>query len=212
MVGLKELSLIINVACLILCKKNKEMIKGLVILSAFVLVIAALPLVWFFLLAQIQHQGASGVSHSIHFARGNMAVDFIMSAVAQLRFSFSVRGELPRVIRALPQVVAGAAGIATIAAVFRKNKMLNNLAVVCIASWLMYYIMTACSFYGYNSWNPESLGTNNIGGRYGLFLSPLWVLVLIYGTYLFSVTVKEKVPGNIWIWYRAIFVAAVFVF
>lgn len=119
---------------------------------------------------------------------------------------------MSKIIRVLPLGIVGVAGMATIVAVFQKKKMLNNLVGICIASWLIYYIMTACSLYGYNSWNPESLGTDNIGGKYGLFFSPLWVLVLIYGIYLFSIIVKEKASRNIWIWYRVLFAIAVFTF
>ncbi|MBD5453751.1 MAG: glycosyltransferase family 39 protein, partial [Lachnospiraceae bacterium] len=193
--------------------KKKEMIKLLIILTAIVLVIAVMPLVWFFLLTQLQHQGTTSVSHSVYFANDrNVAVDFIVSVLSQLGFNFGGKGDLPQIARRLPTIVVAVAIIATIIAGLRKKKMLNNLVGVCIVSWLIYYIITACSLYGYNSWNAESLGTNNIGKSYGLFFTPLWVLTLTYGIYLFSIIVKEKVSKNIWMGYRVLFTIAVFIF
>lgn len=193
--------------------KNKEIIKRIILLTVFVLVVAVLPLIWLFLLPQIQHQGITSVSHNIHFAKNrSMIVDFIMSVLKQLHWNFGVRGELPRIIRGLPLGVVGVAGIATIIIVVRKNKMAVHLVCICIASWLIYYIMTACSFYGYNSWNAESLGTDNIGGKYGLFLSPLWVTTLVYGAYHFSIFVKEKASNITWILYSVLLAIAIFIF
>lgn len=195
------------------CNKKKEMIKKLLILTVFVLVIAALPLAYFFLLPQLQHQGTTGISHNIHFANDrNIAVDFIVSVLRQLGFIFGGRGELPQIIKGLPTKVIDVAIIATIIAGLGKKKMLNNLIGICIVSWLIYYIMTACSLYGYNNWNAESLGTNNIGNRYGLFLSPLWILTLTYGIFLFSIIIKEKASKKIWMGYRVLFAFAVFIF
>lgn len=193
--------------------KNRDMMKWLITLTAIVLVIAVLPLVWFFLLPQIQHQGTTSVSHRFHFAKDrNIFVDFIVSVLKQLVWNFKARGELPKIIKGMPLGAVCIAGIATIIAVFQKKKMLNNFVGVCIISWLIYYIATACSLYGYNSWNAESLGTDNIGGRYGLFFSPLWVLVLTYGIYLFSTIVKEKTSKNVWMGYRMLFLAAISIF
>lgn len=146
--------------------------------------IAAAFLLYFFLIRQMEHQGSIAISHTPVFRHGIIDVFYSAAATGGSIFSGS---------KYLQLVIAAICGILIIASLPQKNRLLMNLLSVFVSAWLLYYIATAISVYGYNNWNPDSLGTSNIGGRYCLFFVPFLVTTLIYGTYYaYSCFIKLK--------------------
>ena len=173
------------VALLLKCVKRRENIRELVFSTLFAAAAAAL-LVYFFLMKQMQHQGSIAVSHVPVFAYG--AIDIFVSFAKT--FAFTFHG-----FKWIQAAAALPAGGMLLIALLKKDKTLLNLLLIVIVGWIAYYLLTACSFYGYNgTWNPNQLGTANIGGRYSLMFAPLLNVLLIYGIYRFFKQLPER-PG-----------------
>lgn len=133
------------------------------------------PLLAFFLLPQMAGQGSAAVSHAPVFARGNPIVDFVVgggSSVLSL-FTFGLVGRAV----ALPLLVLSALGLLPL---IRSRPEVGRLLAVAACSFVLYYLLVACSLYGYNYWDGRT-GTHNLGGRYLLFLVPLIVASLVAG-------------------------------
>jgi len=177
--------------------KNVLMLKKIVLISIIVLIVAVFPLIWFFMLPQMSSQGSASVSHIPYFKYSNVIVDFFVSIMFQFGWNFHVLGMREQIISYIQPALAGLAGIVTLIALFRKNKTLKSLIFICLWSWIIFYIAVACSFYAYNGWLPTR-GTENIGGRYGVFFIPLWILTLCYGMYVFSDWLKTKASINVY--------------
>ncbi len=168
--------------------KKKEKLGGILLLSV---VAAALGIILICLFAypQMCQQGTVSVSHAPYFAHNNVILDFILSIAKQLSFSFNGG-------RHITTLIAVFAALMTLMAAKKKNRLLIGFICICIVSWLIYYAVVACSFYGYNSWSL-TMGTQNIGNRYGLAFVPFWILLLNFGVYSFWKLSKEKCNARI---------------
>lgn len=163
--------------------KRKKMIKEMFFFSLFAAA-AAVLLVTLFLLPQMQNQGSAAVSHAPVFANG--AVDVFVALAKTAAFTFN-GGKWVQPATVLP------AGALLLFALLKKNRMLIHLLVLFFSGWIVYYFLTACSIYGYNgTWNPGSLGTANIGGRYSLVFAPLLAVATVYGVYCACAQRTEK--------------------
>lgn len=65
---------------------------------------------------------------------------------------------------------------------------MKYLVLAFFISWILYYIAVVHSFYAYNNWS----GNTKFGNKYGLFLSPILIVMLTYGVYIFYRWVTEK--------------------
>lgn len=165
------------------CVKQRKNIAELILSSLLAAAAAALLLV-FFLTKQMQRQGSISVSHVPVFAYG--AIDVFVSFAKT--FAFTFRG-----FKWIQAAAALPAGALLLLALLRKDKTLVNLLLIFACGWTAYYLLTACSFYGYNgTWNPNQLGTANIGGRYSLMFAPLLSLLLTYGVYCFCAQSRDS--------------------
>ena len=163
--------------------KRKKMIGELTFFSLLAAA-AAVPLVVYFLLPQMRHQGSDSVLRTPVFAYG--AADVLVGLAKTVAFTFR-GGKWIQPAAVLP------AGVLLLFALPQKNKMLLRLIVLFACGWIAYYLLTACSVYGYNGrWNPNSLGTANIGGRYSLMFAPLLAVVTVYGVYCACTRKLEK--------------------
>lgn len=191
--GAAFLIIILYFSLIIQCIKNKnyKILKKLGIMSIIVLVVAVFPLIWFFMLPQMKNQGSATVSHMPYFRNNNILIDFIISIILQLAWNFHPSGLYGNIIYYIQPALAGIASLISILALFKKDKTLKKLMVLCICSWIIFYIAIACSFYGYNGWESTH-GTENMGRRYGMFFIPLWIVTLCYGIYTFSEWFKTK--------------------
>lgn len=193
------------------CIRKKSNNKKLFfILSAIAAIFAAL-LITLFLIPQIINQGTTSISHTPYFAYGNIIYDFIAGIFLQVNFSFCIYSQYFFVIRLIIKIVA----IMTIFSIlFNKDEKLRILATATLIIWIIYYLAVACSIYGYNNWNATRIGTGNIGGRYGLFLVPLWCFILLYGFYTApKINVGKLTPTwKLICKYLGIFLTLLFVF
>ena len=156
--------------------KRKKRLRELLIGSLAAL-IAAVLLVRFFLISQMRVQGSAGVSHTPVFAYG--IADVFVSLARTLVFTFH-SGKWIQLALAAP------AGLLLLFALPQRDRTLFRLLLLLSCGWIAYYLLTACSVYGYNGrWNPNQLGTANIGGRYSLMFAPLMAVTLVYGVYRF---------------------------
>ena len=148
---------------------------GELILFSFLAAVAAGLLVFYFLLPQMNRQASAMNSHVPVFVYG--PADIFVSLAKTVAFSF--RGG-----KWIQPLVVAPAGLMMLSALPQKNKTLLNLALLFALGWAAYYLLTACSVYGYNgTWNALSVGTANIGGRYSLMFAPLLSVMIVYGVY-----------------------------
>lgn len=164
------------------CLKDNKSLKILLTGTGIVALGAVLPLLYFFLLPQLEHQGTTTISHMPVFAI-NPIVDYIIGALITLWAGFKLHSA-DGLLGFIPLSIVCAAVLASIIALFKKNKEYIQFVVICVITYSLYFVAVACSFYGYNNWSGK-LGCFNLsgaGGRYFLFLVPLFVITLTYGT------------------------------
>ena len=173
--------------------RKKEKIRELLILSGLAL-LAAVPLVVFFILPQMDNQGTTGVSHRPVFFKGNPLVDFFLAAA---RVCSLLSGS--RLLGAgLCLCIAGAVAAPFLLKKGKTRSLLLHLLFLLIGTWLLYYAAVACSFYAYNYYRP-TLGTSNIqtnGGRYNLVLVPFLTLFATCGLSSLVRTLGEKAAAG----------------
>ena len=191
--------------------KNFKILKQIIIISVIIAVVAAFPLIWFFMLPQMDNQGSATVSHIPYFRNSNIIIDFIISIVVQVAWNFHPSGLYNSKMYYIQPALAGIAGLVTLAALLRRDKTLKHLAGLCICSWIIFYIAVACSFYAYNGWMPTR-GTENMGKSYGMFFIPLWTLTLCDGIYIFTRWIKAKAGKNIFRGYTILLAAAMCIY
>lgn len=150
-------------------------------------VLLAIPLVIFFLIPQIQHQGTMEVSHSPVFFHGGPLRDFVWEFWHLL--CRAAGGEIGGAIWIL--FLTGAAAAALLMPRGRMKSLLLCLLAVCACIWVVLFAAVACSFYGYNVWDG-TLGTENMSGRYVLFYLPLLLLFGIGGTFLLAREIGKR--------------------
>ena len=151
--------------------KRKEKVKVFCV-SSIAAAFLALLLTVYFLVPQLMHQGTVTVSHVPRFACGNIFVDFIYSPIKQLEANFGTYQYVPVLLL-----------LAVALLNYRRDGLLYKFSCISLCCWLSYYVMVACSLYVYNFWSP-SLGTQNIGSRYGVILDPLILITGCYGVYV----------------------------
>ena len=160
----------------------KREIRKELLICTFTAVVSAVVLVLFFFIPQITKQGTVSVSHAPNFIFNNILVDVLYGFVCQTQYCFA-NGQCIFVLLSLTASLI----------VCRKVKMLRSICCVGIVCWFLYYIAAAFSFYGYNFYVPLT-GTQNLGNRYGLFLSPLLLFIACCGLYALLEKVSAKKP------------------
>ncbi len=143
---------------------------------------AVIPLIFVFLIPQMGKQGSSSVSHTPVFVRGPVT-DLITGSGVMLRSMFGYYTYLGVLVLLLICCFG----------LFSKAKAVIYPALSVASAWLVYYIAVSCSFYGYNvTWNPGSLGTANLGGKYSFFFIPAVVVLCSAGLGVLSDRIKAK--------------------
>ncbi|MBD5209844.1 MAG: glycosyltransferase family 39 protein [Barnesiella sp.] len=157
--------------------KNKSMIKLSILGGLIVITVFGLPLLFFFLLPQMQMQESITVSHSPVFIN-NILYSLWYGIVKMFRFF------ILSVSSRLFDCILAAFSIMAFAALFYKNRTIFKLWLATITNYLLYFILVACSFYAYNRWDGN-LGCYNLGQRYILYLIPIAFLTFYYSIYVF---------------------------
>lgn len=162
-------------------EKNAKGIKHFLLLSAVTLALAVLPLLLLFTIPQMKNQGSMSIGHGMFFARGFIK-DFFSGFADVLTWLFG------------KEWLCAALILLAICAVtaFFKHKKTAFPVLALLVSWVLYFFAVSCSFYGYNNWKPESVGTMNLGGKYSLFFIPLLVVLMISGVGLIVNRIKGR--------------------
>ncbi len=172
----------------LLVRKQYSCIKKLAIPSLTTLVIAAFPLLFFYLIPQMENQGSLHIEHTPYFRYGNLSVDFVRSFIKNFRWLFTPDGEnFSFSLMAIPALISF---ILTWIGNKRKRLFIISISLF-LGVWTLYYFLTAFNFYGVRCYD-ETRGTWNIGLRYSLFLIPCTVPILTYIFFTSSIFIKEK--------------------
>ncbi len=154
-------------------KGDKRLLTVMIASVAVVMVFFAAPLIYFFLIPQMEHQNSIGVSHYPVF-RKNIFYSVPYGVFCLIQFIFGS----PLLFAPLTIFV----GLFSFLGLRNHNKLLTTFWITLVAVYLLYFILVACSFYGYNGWNV-SFGCYNLGGRYTLYIAPPMLITLIYGLF-----------------------------
>ncbi len=174
----------ISLLGMLIHRRSKKGLKIFLYTSVATLFFAIIPLIYFFILPQMSKQGSITVTHDFYFAHGNLIYDLFRSALHILaRLTGS---QLCGII------ASGLLFVGAIALILKRNSLLLGLLISLLIGASVYYLATATSYYGYNKWDPNSLGTMNVGGRYALFFLPIVVLTCSYSAYHFATLLKTK--------------------
>lgn len=181
------LGLYISLLIQICNAREAELIKKYLMMTLLTGLLAVIPLVVFFLVPQMRKQGSATVDHSFVF-KVNIVIDYFKGIFDHLWWDFAGYS-----IRVFGYIIFAGVVIAFVVTVimFFKNKELLHYGLVFAICWTVYFFTTACSVYGYNDW-AKSLGTNNLAGRYGIFLIPFFVIVFTIGVFSFLSSIKHQ--------------------
>ncbi len=171
----------IAVFALLIKEKRTKELKQFLLISAVTLAVAVLPLLILFTIPQMNHQGSMTVDHGMSFSRG-FFVDFFAGFKDTLGSLFGA----DRVTGVLIVLASCPASL------FINRKKMAYPILALLISWALYFITVSCSFYGYNYWKPESVGTMNLGGKYSLFFIPVIVVLMISGLGILVDHIKDK--------------------
>lgn len=174
--------------CYIYIKQKKyTSLKRFLIVGVATFIITIIPLLYLFLRIQIMNQGTDAVDHTFVFAGsllGGIPYSFFKSIYEQIVWFFSTaliwgwRSQyfmLSAVFLAL---------ILTFTSMFQKQRSHILIPTIFASSfcYILFFLLSACSLYSYNSWDGK-LGCYNIihQTRYVLFIVPLLIFTIVIG-------------------------------
>ena len=169
----------------VLKRRDKKLVIFLSLCTVFVLVVFALPLLYYFLIPQMTHQHSIGVSHAPVFQK-NVIYSFFYGIYAILRFLFT---------NTTPVFLLGIVLLACLLSfigLLSKNKLLFSIWGALVLVYILYFVLVATSFYAYNDWDNRR-GCYNLGFRYTLYMAPLVLLTIVYGIYNLMELIKKNV-------------------
>lgn len=172
-------------------------LKIFLISSAVTCTVAVIPLVVFFVIPQMSLQGSSAISHWPFF-RYNFLIDFLVGGGITLYSLFGGKTAIGVIVLI----------ILCFFSLFIQPKVIGVPFLSMVITWTLYFAAVCCSYYGYNSWNPTSVGFMNLGGRYALFLVPGIVVILTIGMGIVAKRIRDKNKK----WYSVIVICAVLSF
>lgn len=175
------LGMYITAAVFIIRAKKRKTLKQFAILSVAALFMAAAPLITIYLIPQMNKQGSLSVSHQPFFGRG-LLIDFTIGfsdMLASMFGEFAITGIL--IIFALSFI-----------SLFVKPKQMIYPFITVFITWVLYFVSVCCSVYGFNFWNPDSIGSSNLGGKYSFFFIPCLVVLMSSGISILTEMIKEK--------------------
>lgn len=155
-------------------KEDRKTLYNLIIASLIELFVAVIPLIYFFLFRQLQLQGTLSISHAPIYEIGP-----IMDAVYALyeQIGWCLAASLKSKAGCWGALIIGTEIVCTIIASFLKQRTLKYMIFAFCVSWILYYVAVIHSYYAYNNWS----GNIKFGNKYGLFFSPVLIVILTYG-------------------------------
>lgn len=191
--------LYLSLAFIFIKDKNIKALKIGAIASVITFVFAILPLVIFFMIPQASRLSSGAPTHLPVFIRNGIfdyVIGFFESLCWAICFGWSVG--VPDLFVSLeffsPQMIIGifpgnliffCVVISFFCTVFiwlKKEKEILPFFVALFIAYTCYFFAVACSFYGYNTWNPTSIGCSNLNGKYSMFFVPFFAVFFTIGT------------------------------
>lgn len=171
--------------------RDKTALKKIMAATVLATVIAVMPLVYFFVIPQMIHQGSAQVSHLPVFEGDNILYDFLRGMILQAKWSLYIKTRwhwdiLTLIFQFMLFIPFAAAFIPVFGTMFSKKKMCAVFASACVVSILLYYGCVVTSFYSHISY------ATRFGNRYGLFFIPLWLFTAIHAASVFCQNRKKK--------------------
>lgn len=191
--------LVVPLYLALLLHNRHQTLKKMMLGTLVVLVVAAAPLVVFFLIPQMANQGSISVSHAPVFET-NLILDYIKGILRVINYCFLFSSTISFPARIPAILVCFALLLALLGYICqRKNVWVLYGLSVCVLSYTMYFAAVTFSYYGYNDWQGTQ-GTINLGQRYCLFFAPVIVVVLVYGLHLTwkKISIKWNWSKSVW--------------
>ncbi len=164
--------LLLSILIRVLQTKRAVAIKQLVVVYLVTFLTAAVPLIMFFLLPQMENQVPSSENvEAWNFYNNSVVQDFIHMFIDVFRWN-----TIESITRFFYPALAVSIGLLLISIfllAFSKDKLLKHLLLCNLGTWILYYIPTRAGIYarGY------------FGFRYNIFFIPLWLISMIYMLY-----------------------------
>ena len=166
---------------------NRTSLFRLCVMGVITCVIAVIPLYVFFVRIQLTGQGTDGISHTPVFVgnfMGGIPYSLTISFYEQIKWIFSTSLIWGWRSLQIMLIVISVGFTCIFYAVFHKQRLcvlLPSIAATLIC-YLSFFVLSACSYYAYNSWDGI-LGCYNIikHTRYVLFFVPLLVFTFYVG-------------------------------
>ncbi|MEG1847570.1 MAG: glycosyltransferase family 39 protein [Lachnospiraceae bacterium] len=161
------LPLAMSVGIRILQSKEWNRLKQLICVYLITFLVAAIPLLIFFIIPQLQNQTTFGPgSAAWRFYQNNFFLDFIHMFIDVFRWN-----TIESITRfyGVALIITILLGLMAFACFTRSRSILLKHLILCnIATWILYYIPTRAGIYG----------RGYFGFRYNLFFIPLWLLTI----------------------------------
>ena len=162
--------------------KDKRLFRITILLSALSMILVVLPLMILFLIPQMNSQTTFNTSHIPHFTY-NAFQDYIIGFKKIVSDIFNNNLITMGVILLL---------VLCIIALFIERKRMVLPIITLVITYTLYFVATACSFYGHTYWEGKKDVMHSLGGRYSLFIIPFLIIILMIGLGFFVRKLIEK--------------------
>ena len=185
--------------CLVYIKsKNFVSIRRLFIMGACTIIIAIIPLLFYFIQVQMGNQGSIVVDHHPVFVGhflGGVPYSLFKSFYEQVMWIFYSSLIWGWTTESIMRVAVSIVFISTLVSIFLRSRIsvLIPSVIASIVCYILFFVMSACSLYAYNSWDGQ-LGCYNIieHTRYVLFIVPLFVFTFFIGIISLSKYISQR--------------------
>lgn len=161
----------------ILLKRDKRAIVNITISYFVALVVAAIPLIYFFMIEQMEHQQGGKIKAIAFAIDGNVFSDMFKNFKAVITWNlFSYYDELVAIVFSWAFIIS-----IVLILIMSKKAYVRLLAITNSITWFIYYFAVKLGVYSYGSF----------GSRYNLFFIPLWLIsVFCFGYQLYELLRK----------------------
>ena len=156
--------LLLSVLIEILTSKNRTNIKTISIAYTISFIVAAIPLIIFFLIPQMTHQQSE--AHVLVSFKGNILTDFIDAIFSVVISNFFFIACINKLLVKIFIVIVLCLSFFVL--IKSENKVYKHFILVCYVSFILYYIAVKLGVYAVNT-SGNSAGYYN---RYSLFFIP----------------------------------------
>lgn len=173
----------------VLLHKNREQIITIVISDCIALIVAALPLYFFFLKKQMlsQHGGSEIIVQNISFTNGIIR-DMLHNLKEVFKWNcFSYYNDL--FIKVFLIIILL---MILFVFIFSHNNKTKLLIAINLVTWILYYFSVKAKLYSYG----------NFGNRYNLFFIPMWIIMgFAIGIEIYSIISQYNLKNIKFEWY-----------